>query len=736
MKLSDKIRENFPQLSILQNKTREDLFVGHNLPAFIKSYLLMRFTVGNTGVIDVAGLKEYLADKMSNDAGLIRSNLLAGKKVNLTCRFYVKSDLQEGITAFTISDVELGANAYILQSIVDENAEALCDGENWGNITMEYVEPEGRKKGYVNMIEYRPFRPLSVDLDYYIKARQGFSLQEWIDTIIATMGYNPSVFEGKDTDDTNRRKMEFCSRLLIAIEPRVNIIEFGPKGTGKSYLYNNNSKYFRLHNNGSTTRAELIYNRNTKQYGPLKTYDGLIIDEITTLDIKDNEVSSPLKGYMEDGKVTTGNVSFCSECGIGCQGNIPLTDQLLPYDTDYYRYLPGIFRASAIMDRFHGFIEGWKIPRLSVGSIYEGWAINMEYFSEIMHSLRKCPEYGLLFDKIVTYDPSADLRDVKAVKKLATAYSKLLFPHIKSLDGLTEVEKQEFLDNYEKYCLKPAIEKRSIIRLQCHLLDKEYKPEMPSFYITCFDDEKSLGPSITDGGERVSSTTNDTSNNSPLPEGRILIYTLFLSEDEFEIGEKQRRMKLIEESQHWIEKQAAQYGKKLTFVNGTNGLFNETIHTRAPLDYDNPDYNGIDSNNYLGLTREHYNVDDLLSLKESEGCDKAALLLMVDSAGRSYCEWNGANEEFMGTAVIYADNNLEGVIAHEILHLFSADDLYAPYQSDENVAFIKEHYPNEVMYNDQVPIDNLIVSPYTAWKVGWTNKKEDWFDNFINSERE
>jgi hypothetical protein len=443
-----------------------------------------------------------------------------------------------------------------------------------------------------------------------------------------------------------------------------------------------------------------------------------------------------LKGYLEAGKATIGKVSFSSKCGLCLLGNIPLSDQKLPFGTDYYRYLPGIFRESALMDRFHGFIEGWKIPRLSVGSIYEGWAINMEYLSEIMHSLRNCPEYGLLFDKIVTYDPSDDLRDVKAVKKLATAYSKLLFPHIKSLDGLTEVEKQEFLDNYEKYCLKPAIEKRSIIRLQCHLLDKEYKPEMPSFYITCIDDDKSLEPSITGGGEGLSSANNDTYNNSPLPEGRILIYTLFLSEGEFEIGEKQHRMKLIEKSQHWIEKQAAQYGKKLTFVNGTNGLFNETIHTRNPLDYDNPDYKGIDSNYYLGLTREHYNVDDLLCFKESEGCDKVALLLIVDSVGRSYCEWNGENEEFMGTAVIYADNNLESVIAHEVLHLFRADDLYAPYQSDENVAFIKEHYPNEVMFNDQVPIDNLIVSPYTAWKVGWTNKKEDWFDNFINSERE
>ncbi len=484
MEISNKIRETFPQLSTLQDQTRTNLFAGRDLPGFVQAYLLMRFTVADTGVIDEEGLKEYLATKMTNDGGMVRSKLLSGEKVNLTCRFYVKSDLQEGMTAFTVSDIELGANAYILQSIVDENKDNLCDGENWGNITMEYVQPEGRRKGYVNMISYRPFRPLAVDLDYYAKARQAFSTMEWIDALVASMGYNPDVFEGVDEEDTTGKKIEFCSRLLIATEPRVNIIELGPKGTGKSYFYNNNSKYLWLHINGGTTRAEMFYNRLTRQYGPLKTHDGLGIDEVTTFDIKDNEVRSMLKGYLEAGKAAIGKVTFASNCGICLLGNIPLSEQLLPYGTDYYRYLPGIFRESALMDRFHGFIQGWEIPRLSVGSIYTGWAINMEYLSEVFHSLRTCPEYGKVFDELVSYDPSADLRDVKAVKKLATAYTKLFFPHIKTLEGLSESEKQEFIDAYQKYCLAPAIEKRGIIREQCHLLDKEYKLEMPEFYIS------------------------------------------------------------------------------------------------------------------------------------------------------------------------------------------------------------------------------------------------------------
>lgn len=695
MEISNKIRENFPQLSTLQDKTRANLFAGRDLPAFMQAYLLMRFTVADTGVVDEEGLKEYLSTKMTNDGGTVRSKLLAGEKVNLTCRFYVKSDLQEGMTAFTISDIELGSNAFILQSIVDDNKDSLCDGENWGNITMEYVWPEGKRKGYVNMIAYRPFRPLKVDLDYYTKARRGFSFQEWVDALVASMGYNPDAFTGADEDDAMRRKLEFCSRLLIAIEPRVNIIELGPKGTGKSYCYNNNSKYLWLHVNGGTTRAELFYNRLTRQYGPLKTHDGLGIDEVTTFDIKDNEVRSMLKGYLEAGKAAIGKVTFASNCGICLLGNIPLSEQMLPYGEDYYRYLPGIFRESALMDRFHGFIQGWMIPRLSVGSIYEGWVINMEYLSEILHSLRTCPEYGKLFDEIVSYDATADLRDVKAVKKLATAYTKLLFPHIKTLEGLSDAEKQEFIEAYEKFCLAPAIEKRGIIRLQCHLLDKEYQLEMPSFFISCHvtNSDASGGNTSSDVAEEspIQGTEPAADSVSTAPEGAIYVHSIFLSEGEFKEGKKEHRMELIKEAEHWIEKQAAKYGKRLDFLNGTTGFEGETIHARTPKDMDCPDCSGTDANYYLGLASEHFNVEQLLFTTNEVGCDKAILLVNVDAEGRSYFGRNEEDDDLLGTAIMYSDDNLElqlDVVIRELLKLLGAESWYDDFikESERNAA--------------------------------------------------
>lgn len=720
MEISNKIRKNFPHLSTLHNQSRANLFAGRDLPAFMQAYLLMRFTIGDTGVIDDEGLKEYLSTKMTNDAGAVRGKLLSGEKVNLTCRFYLKSDLQEGMTAFTISDIELGAHAYILQSIVDSNKDSLTEGENWGNITLEYVEPQGRRKGYVNMIEYRPFRPLTVDLEYYANARKSFSFTEWVDVLIASMGYSPDAFGRSDDDDILNRKLEFCSRFLIAVEPRVNMIELGPKGTGKSYCYINNSKYWWLHVNGGTTRAEMFYNRLTKQYGPLKTHDALGIDEVTTFDIKDNEVRSMLKGYLEAGKAAIGKVTFISNCGICLLGNIPLSDQMLPYGTDYYRYLPGIFRESALMDRFHGFIQGWKIPRLSVGAIYEGWALNMEYLSEIMHVLRTEPEYGKLFDEIVKYDKDADLRDIKAVKKLATAYAKLLFPHIKNLESLSEIERQEFVDMYEKYCLAPAMEKRSIVRMQCHLLDKEYQAEMPRLCVSSnLEDSNVEQRDEHELAEHVES---------------IYVHSIFISEGQFPNDEKEHRMRLLEDAEEWIEGQAAKCGKMIRFVNGTSGLEGDAIYAPIPDDIDSPNYSSIDVNTYLELIDEQFDIEKLVSVGKDAGCDKAAVLIIAEGKGRSFAIHRTGELDFIGEAVIYEPHNSElqaGVFVHEMLHLFGADDLYHPQQPEENVEFIKEHYPGEVMLSGHAPTESLALSPYTIWRMGWTDEREEWFDAFV-----
>jgi ATP-dependent Lon protease len=483
--ISEKIKEFFPDLAIMKNSANSSLFAGRNLPSFVKDYIIRRFS-NEEGLVDRAKVTDYLENKMPDNIAAIKNRLLAGEQVNVTVRFVIKSDLASGRTTFSIPDAQISSNAYIATTLLDEYKDELVDGERWGNITLNYVEPQGRRSGYIEMVSYKSFDPYKIDYSYFMSARQNFSIDEWIDVLIATMEYDPDAF------DTIEQKKEFITRLLILVEPRLNMIELGPKGTGKSYVYNNISKHVWLLSGGKTSRAKMFYNKATKQFGLVKNHDAVIIDEISSFGFSDpDEMQSILKGYLEAGKASVDNVLFMSDCGIGLTGNIKLTSELRPSDSKYFQKLPDMFQESATMDRFHSFIEGWKLPRLEAGSILEGWTLNAEYFSGVLHYLRTETEYESLFDELVEYDDSCDLRDLKAVRKVATAYAKLLFPQVKSLTDLAQEDVEAYRQFYKEYCLEPAVYRRGIIRQQCHLIDKEFSKDMPEFRLRFLNLSKS-----------------------------------------------------------------------------------------------------------------------------------------------------------------------------------------------------------------------------------------------------
>ena len=476
MSISEKTKELFPELSVMKSRKHEALFKGRNLPAFVKDFILRKFT-DSQGVVDVDSVKNYLNTKMPSDPELLKQRLLNGESINLTTRFSVNADMAKAMVRFTMPEVNINTDAYVSPELLEKNKDLLSEGEHWGNITLVYVEPEGRRKGYVLMTTYVAFNPYRIDISYYLDARENFTTEEWIDFLVATMEYNPEEF-------TEEQKFEFVSRLLPLVEPRLNLIELGPKGTGKSYVFNNLSKYWWLLAGGRTSRAKLFYNKATKQFGVLKNFDVVGIDEITTFQFSDpDEMQSIMKSYLEAGKAAVDNVMFQSECGLMLLGNIPLDKDLKPLNPSYAKNLPEMFRESATMDRFHGFIEGWKMPRLSKDHIIEGWVLNCEYFSSVLHMLRFESDYDEMFAELVVVPHGCDLRDKKAVQRMTTAYHKLLFPHIRSLSDLEPEQVDVFKQLYNRYCLQPAIYRRQIIRDQCHRIDKEFKPEVAAFSI-------------------------------------------------------------------------------------------------------------------------------------------------------------------------------------------------------------------------------------------------------------
>lgn len=283
------------------------------------------------------------------------------------------------------------------------------------------------------------------------------------------MDYNPDGFLSE------RPKIWMIARLLPFVEKRINLIELAPKGTGKSYVYSQLSKYGWLISGGSISRAKLFYDLNRKKPGIVSRYDYVALDEIQTIKFPNpDELRGALKGYLETGEYRIGSYRGVGEAGFILLGNIPYEYQ--SEDRKVFSTLPIFFQESALIDRFHGFIKGWELPRIKEGMKAKGWALNVEYFTEVLHRLREDLTFRAIVDKLIYVPPNADTRDVEAIKRLTTGLMKLLFPHIQNEE---EISKEEF----KKYCFNLAFEMRGFIRKQLHMLDKEYSSELPQLEI-------------------------------------------------------------------------------------------------------------------------------------------------------------------------------------------------------------------------------------------------------------
>ncbi len=193
-----------------------------------------------------------------------------------------------------------------------------------------------------------------------------------------------------------------------------------------------------------------------------------------------NEVSdAELEKYKEDvdKKTTTSLITEQLVDKTTVAEAITLGGALKLRYTSMFSELPVLFQESALVDRIHGFIKGWDIPKMKDNLKASGWALNSEYFCTVMHMLRDDASYRAIVDALVDFSDDAYVRHTEAVKRIATAYLKLLFPNVRTA---SDVNPKEFM----KYCLRPAIKMRKIIWRQLSILDAEYKNDdklMPEF---------------------------------------------------------------------------------------------------------------------------------------------------------------------------------------------------------------------------------------------------------------
>jgi len=254
------------------------------------------------------------------------------------------------------------------------------------------------------------------------------------------------------------------------VQPRLNIIELAPKGTGKSYIFSRLSRHAWLISGGVVTRAQLFYNMQSRTAGVITRYDLVVLDEIQTIRFTDEgEIVGALKGYLEQGEFRVMQYRGTSDAGFVLLANVPIAANAEPKDADLFQTLPKWLKgpsATALIDRFNGLIPGWEIQKISKASLCDGVALMADYFGEVLHAIRLRPEY-LQWVRQNTRS-NGYIRDIESVERIAAAFLKLMFP------DLEQVTPQLF----SEYCLEPAKALRRRIRSQLALVDEEYSPEL------------------------------------------------------------------------------------------------------------------------------------------------------------------------------------------------------------------------------------------------------------------
>jgi ATP-dependent Lon protease len=465
----NKLKQSFPQMVVHKSPEQGRYFSTLNLPSFIRDWLVMKFANEN-GEINKDEVADYVnrvipkKEQWKRISYDMTQNLQTAKFLT---RVKVDIDIPTRRAYFSLPDFGIPKKrdeAVVGWEIIEKNKKELLSPDSvWGIVELICEDDDDSGMSIIKMVGFSPFCPYNIDVDYYTEARKNFTTNEWIDILLSAIDYNPTGYIDEN------QKLTMLARLLPFIEKRVNLIELAPKGTGKSYVYSQISKYGWLVSGGSISRAKMFYDIGKKTHGLVSHYDYVAFDEIQSITFPDkNEMQGALKGYLESptGEYRVGDGRGTGESGVILLGNIDTS--IMDVNGNMFVKLPIIFQESALIDRFHGFIKGWDIPRMKESLKVSGWALNVEYFSEILHMLRNEMVYRGVVDDVLSVPKNADTRDTEAIKRLCTGFMKLLFPNYRKVEDLD-------IQEFGKYCLQPSLKMRGIIKTQLGIIDNEFK---------------------------------------------------------------------------------------------------------------------------------------------------------------------------------------------------------------------------------------------------------------------
>lgn len=312
----------------------------------------------------------------------------------------------------------------ISPEMVSSNDRMLTGGF-FAEIELEYdaaiaQENNGRPFGIANI------RPIQLSqrnvLDVLYKGREHFTLEEWKDFLIRSVGMEPSVM-------TEKAKHVLFVRMIPFVERNYNLVELGPRGTGKSHLYQQISPYSHLVSGGKATVAKMFVNMGSGERGLVCKYDVVCFDEVSGISFDQKDGVNIMKGYMESGEFSRGKEPIRADGGIAMVGNFDVDVEHQQRVSHLFGPMPKEMRDdTAFMDRIHAFVPGWDFPKLSKTYFTGHFGLVSDFLAECWTRLRDISRLSSVLPRI-DYGGALSGRDTTAVNKTLNGLLKLMQPN-------------------------------------------------------------------------------------------------------------------------------------------------------------------------------------------------------------------------------------------------------------------------------------------------------------------
>lgn len=395
------------------------------VPSYVLEYLLGQYAASDDEATIQAGIdtvRKILADHYvhRNQSELVKSTIRERGRHRIIDK--VTATLNEKADVYEAEFTNLGIKGVLVDPSTIKAHPKLLVGGVWCICDIEYSHSDDSRVVPWILGSIKPIQLSNFDFEGYLTARRQFTTDEWIDLLVQSIGFNPELFG-------RRAKLIQLVRLIPFVERNYNLVELGPKGTGKSHIYSEFSPHGMLISGGEVTVPKLFVNNANGRIGLVGYWDVVAFDEFAGKKKRtDKALVDIMKNYMANRSFSRGIETLGAEASMVFVGNTSHTVPYMLKHSDLFDELPESYHDSAYLDRLHHYIPGWEVDTIRGEMFSDGYGFVVDYIAEVLRSMRSA-DYSGRYRPHFTLSSDISTRDSDGVHKTFSGLMKILYPH-------------------------------------------------------------------------------------------------------------------------------------------------------------------------------------------------------------------------------------------------------------------------------------------------------------------